>query len=207
MPLTIPAAEAVFAAIDFESAGVTQGSTDTPIQIGIAVMERLELPPRDTFVSYLHAGRPVTWQAAQVHGITTEDLAGAPSLLSLWPELRNLLAGRLMVAHGAGTEKRFLRAFPLHGFGPWVDTLMVARKCWPGVRDYSLETLITAGGLQADLDAACPGRRYHDALYDSVASLLVLRHIVRQAGLTDIPLRNWLPSQSTHPSGPGIPRG
>jgi len=103
------------------------------------------------------------------------------------------LASRILVAHGAGTEKRFLRAFPLHGFGPWVDTLVLARRFWPGVRNYSLETLIAAGGLSGELDTACPGRRFHDALYDCYASLLILRHIVQHAGLAGVPMAQWLP--------------
>ncbi len=192
MPLSVLPCDAVFAAIDFESAGVTKGDTDTPIQIGIAVMPGLAISALESFVSYLHTDRPVTWQASQVHGITTAHLADAPTLLHLWPEVKSRLTGRLVVAHGAGTEKRFLRSYPMHGFGPWVDTLKLARRFWPGVRDYSLSSLIAAGELQADLDAACPARRYHDALYDAVASLLVLRHLIQHAGLTDLAINRWL---------------
>ena len=192
MPLTLLPAQAVFAAIDFESAGVARGDTDTPIQIGIAVMPGLDVAAVESFVSYLHTDRPVTWQASQVHGITTADLAGAPTMLSLWPEVKARLGGRLVVAHGAGTEKRFLRAYPMHGFGPWVDTLKLARRFWPGVRDYSLETLILAGGLENELQQACLGRHFHDALYDAVASLLVLRHLIVHAGLADLPIGRWL---------------
>ncbi len=191
MPLSVPPVSAVFAAIDFESAGVIRGGTDTPIQLGIAVMSGLELRAEESLVSYLHTDRPVTWQASQVHGITTADLKDAPAFVSLWPEVRQRLGNRVVVAHGAGTEKRFLRAFPLHGFGPWLDTLNLARRFWPGVPDYSLETLIAAGGLKASLDAACPGRRFHDALYDAVASLLVLRHVVQEAGLSTVPMDQW----------------
>lgn len=192
MPFSIPPSKAIFAAVDFESAGVAQGGTDTPIQIGIAVMQGLDVAGAAQFVSYLHTDRPVLWQASKVHGITTRDLEDAPTFLSLWPQVKTQLGGRLVVAHGSGTEKRFLRAFPMHGFGPWVDTLTLARRFWPGVRDYSLETLIAAGGLQQELSAACPGRQFHDALYDSMASLLVLRHVVEHAGLAEVPLERWL---------------
>lgn len=191
MPFSKPATQTIFAAIDFESAGVVKGGTDTPVQIGIAVMRGLEVEHGEAFVSYLSTDRPVTWQASQVHGITTADLAGAPSLASLWPVVKSRLGGRVVVAHGAGTEKRFLRVFPLHGFGPWVDTLLLSRRFWPGLSDYSLETLIRSAGLQESLDAECPGRRYHDALYDSVASLLVLRHLLVHAGLAERPMAQW----------------
>ncbi len=193
MPLALLPHQVVFAAIDFESAGVSPGSTDTPVQIGIAVMRDLALAPGESFVSYLHTTQPITWQASQVHGITAAHLASAPPFLSLWPELNSRLANRCVVAHGAATEKRFLRAFPLHGFGPWVDTLTLARRFWPGLRDYSLESLIAAANLSPELCAACPGRHFHDALFDSIASLLVLRHLVLQAGLAQRPLQQWLP--------------
>ena len=193
MPLALLPHQVIFAAIDFESAGVLPGGTDTPVQIGIAVMRQLAVSPADSFVSYLHTSQPVTWQASQVHGITAAHLASAPQFLSLWPELHSRLSGRLIVAHGAGTEKRFLRAFPLHGFGPWVDTLTLARRFWPGLRDYSLENLIASAQLTTELETTCPGRRFHDALFDSVASLLVLRHLVLHAGLAERPLRQWLP--------------
>ena len=127
-----------------------------------------------------------------MHGITTADLTDAPTLLSLWPEVKARLGGRVMVAHGAGTEKRFLRAFPLHGFGPWVDTLLLARRFWPGVRDYSLETLIAAGGLLEELDAACPGRRFHDALYDVLPVCWCCGTVLQHAGLAAMPMANWL---------------
>jgi hypothetical protein len=60
------------------------------------------------------------------------------------------------------------------------------------VTDYSLQTLIQSAGLQETLDAECPGRSYHDALYDSVASLLILRHLLTHAGLAERPMREWI---------------
>ena len=192
MPDLLTARQVTFAAIDFESAGVSKGETEIPIQIGIVVMQGLNANKLQSFVSYLHTDRPVTWQASQVHGITTGHLADAPTLLSLWPTIKSQLGGCHVVAHGAGTEKRYLRAaFPMHGFGPWIDTLPLARRLWPGLRDYSLSTLIAAGSLQAELDGLCPDRRFHDALYDATATLLVLRHLLLEAGLADIPLQHW----------------
>ena len=66
----------------------------------------------------------------------------------LWPAFRSRLAGAVVVAHSAGTEKRFLRTFPMHGFGPWLDTVVLARRAWPNLPDYSLEALITNFGLR-----------------------------------------------------------
>ena len=77
-----------FAAIDFESAGAARGETDQPVQIGIAACPRLEDEP-ELWTSYIAVEKPVLWSASQVHGITTEMLADAPSFPSLWPEIRS----------------------------------------------------------------------------------------------------------------------
>lgn len=169
--------DTAFAAIDFESAGTSRGQTDVPIQIGIALWSPGE-GFGETYCSYLHTDRPVTWSARRVHGITTRDLAGAPTLLSLWPELKRLLAGRAIVAHGHGTEKRFLRAFPGHPFGPWIDTLLLSRAAWPQLDEHSLGSICDQLGLSPRVEEMAPEGRWHDALFDSLASLAILEHLV-----------------------------
>jgi DNA polymerase-3 subunit epsilon len=173
-----PLSETEFCAIDFESAGAVRGATDVPVQVGMAVMRGREILTDSFFRSYLRAGQPVTWQAQRVHGIRTEDLAGAPPIMELWPVFRDRLGGRIAVAHGSGTERRFLRAFPMHGFGPWVDTVLLARRIANAGETVSLGAVVERLGLQSELDALCPGGRYHDALVDAVASLLVLRAVI-----------------------------
>lgn len=171
-----------FTAIDFESAGAARGMTDSPVQIGLATWS-LAAGHGDPFVSYLHTDQPIHWSAKKVHGIGTADLADAPSLLALWPELKRRLAGAAVVAHGKGTEKRFLRAFPGHGFGPWVDTLLVARAAWPELPDHSLGALCEARGLSATVRHLVAGRSWHDALFDAVASLVLLVHVIEECDL------------------------
>jgi DNA polymerase-3 subunit epsilon len=184
-------ASGCFAALDFESAGSAPGATDEPVQIGWAVMEAGEISAATFFSSYLRTERPITWAAQRVHGITPADLRGAPALTELWPRLRDALHGRVVVAHGAGTERRFLRAFPFHGFGPWVDTLAVARAVYPTLADYSLEALLQHLELVGELDAACAGLCWHNALYDAVGCLVFLRHLLRQPEIAAAPLE-WL---------------
>ena len=169
-------AETPFAAIDFESAGIRRGGTEVPVQIGIALMRFHEIS--ESFTSFLFTEEPITWAAQKVHGIRTRDLTGAPRLLELWPEVRRLLANRWLVAHGSATERRFLRAFPFHGFGPWVDTLKLSRAVWPGQKSFALGDLILDLGLENDLRNALPGFRWHNALSDAMASLVLLRRVV-----------------------------
>ncbi len=176
-----------FTAIDFESAGASRGKTDSPVQVGLASWSA-ETGHSDAFVSYLFTDQPIQWAARKVHGIGPEDLADAPSLLLLWPEFKRRLAGAVVVAHGKGTEKRFLRAFPGHGFGPWIDTLLLARAAWPELPDHSLGALCETHGLTETILALVPAKSWHDALFDSVASLVLLAHLVETHALADHPV-------------------
>jgi DNA polymerase-3 subunit epsilon len=173
-----------FTAIDFESAGAARGMTDSPVQVGLACWS-MDAGYGDAFVSYLSTDQPVQWSARKVHGIAPEQLADAPSLLSLWPELKRRISGALVVAHGKGTEKRFLRAFPGHGFGPWIDTLQLARAAWPDAGDHSLGALCESRRLTAAVQAMVPGKSWHDALFDAAASLVLLEHLLGALALAD----------------------
>lgn len=178
--------DAIFTAIDFESAGTAKGRTDAPVQIGLATWSS-EKDLHDPFVSFLQCNQDITWSARKVHGITTDDLREAPSLLSLWPVVKRNLARGPVVAHGHGTEKRFLRAFPGHSFGPWIDTLQLARAAWPDHPSHALGDLCTSLNLDGFAIHA-PNRTWHDALYDALASLALLKHLVISFELEDSPV-------------------
>jgi DNA polymerase-3 subunit epsilon len=173
-----------FTAIDFESAGAARGKTDSPVQVGLAAWSASDGHTRP-FVSYLHTDQPILWSAQKVHGITPSDLADAPPLLSLWPDVKSRLAGAIVVAHGKGTEKRFLRAFPGHGFGPWIDTLLLARAAWPDLPEHSLGALCRTLNLCDSIESLVANRSWHDALFDSVASLVLLANIIETHDLLD----------------------
>jgi DNA polymerase III subunit epsilon len=176
-----------FTAIDFESAGAAAGKTDSPVQVGLAKWSMAN-QHRDAFVSYLATDQPILWAARKVHGIGPEQLATAPALRVLWPEFRNRLSGAVVVAHGKGTEKRFLRAFPGHGFGPWLDTLLLARAAWPELPDHSLGAVCEGHGLTESIRVLVPGKSWHDALFDAVASLVLLAYLVESHALADHPV-------------------
>jgi DNA polymerase-3 subunit epsilon len=183
-----------FAALDFESAGYRPGASDEPVQIGIAIMQNWNLEETSALRSYLRVRGEVTWAAAQVHGISRKDLSGAPSIQDLWPEIHSRLEGAVVVAHGAGTEKRFLRIFPTHGFGPWIDTLGLARRCYPDWESHRLGDLVSRLSLDKQIEQYCPGLKWHDAYFDAVASLVLLRRLVADASLEEMKLRDFLKS-------------
>ena len=183
-----PIAQLPFAAIDFESAGAAPGETDLPIQVGMLRASSL-FAPVELFTTYLACKRPVRWSASRLHGITTADLRGAPTMLSLWPTFRRMLSDCVVVGHNPSAERRFLRVFPAHGFGPWLDTLALARHCIPTLWDRSLSAVCGALGVVPAVEQLVPGKTWHHALYDAAASLEALRAVVRALQLQDRPLR------------------
>lgn len=176
-----------YAAIDFESAGAEQGKTDHPVQIGIASCRMQDEVP-SLWSSYIAADAPVLWSASRVHGITTDMLRDAPSFPSLWPDIRSRLEAHAIIGHNPSTERRFLRAFPGHGFGPWVDTLALSKMCLPGLADYSLGHVADALGVTEEVRSLLPEKNWHDALFDAAASLLVFRKICAELHLEETPL-------------------
>ena len=179
--------DAAFVAIDFESAGAAQGRTDVPIQIGIAELADGGIAPPRFFRTFLTPSRPVVWTSRDVHAIREEDLDGAPTYLDVWPELEKRLTTRFVVAHNVGTEKKFLRTFAMHEFGPWIDTLRLARAFYPTLKSHALGDLISTFKLEPEMRSLCPDLKWHDALYDAVASLVFLKHLIAAANLADFP--------------------
>ncbi|MFM7182380.1 MAG: exonuclease domain-containing protein [Verrucomicrobiales bacterium] len=182
-----PVRETQFVAIDFESAGAAPGQTDQVVQIGLATCTGLDFSSVETYRSYVKPESEVAWTASRVHGIDMRMVEASPSFRSLWPEVRERMTNRVVVAHGAATEKRHLRAFPLHGFGPWVDTLVLARKVWPLAPSHRLGELIGGLGKAEELRKFCLGLHWHDALFDAFGALVLLKAIIDRAGLWDHP--------------------
>ncbi|GAA5496845.1 exodeoxyribonuclease 10 [Rubritalea halochordaticola] len=183
--------ETIFTAIDFESAGTASGKTDAPVQVGTTSWS-LDDGISDTWTSYIHTDQDITWSAQKVHGITRDDLKDAPKLMLLWPHLKRRLASRAVVAHGHGTEKRFLNAFPGHGFGPWIDTLQLSRAAWPEISDHSLGAICQTHNLHHSVGKIVPDRTWHDALYDAAASIVLLEHIINTFELHNSPLSSLI---------------
>ncbi len=180
--------DVVFAGIDFEGAGAQRGGEEWPVQIGMATWSMAE-GYGNFYVSYLEREGEVDWYAKKIHGIEDEMLAGAPSLLSLWPEVNGRLGGGAVpVAHAKGTEKRFLRVYPGNPFDPWVDTLLLARAAMPQLRKHSLGILCEELGVADKVRELVPEKGWHDALFDAVASLVLLQWMVKKYGLEDLPL-------------------
>lgn len=137
-----------FAAIDFETTGYENGNVNEPWQLGLALV-------RD--------GRIVETREWFFGTALTPD---AQPMMDQWEDFYPYLAGRRLVAHNISTERTILtRIAPLTKWGPWTDTLKIAKAMFPRLPSYALGDLCEIFGLVPQME----GRTWHDGLYDAVA--------------------------------------
>ncbi|VGO21015.1 3'-5' exonuclease [Pontiella sulfatireligans] len=185
MDLTMAIFHAEITVLDYESTGSLRGFANEPWQIGMVSLKNGKVDPVSMFESLLRVdvNRPFNPHAPGRHSMLRDQIAVAPTPEELWMQVRSRLTGYPLCAHNVATEKKFTRLMaPMHKFGQWIDTLRIARKVWPGCPSYALEDLVVLLDLKLRVDDLCPGKEAHDALYDAVASAMLLEHLFEQPG-------------------------
>ncbi len=144
-----------FVAIDFETTGFEFGGANDPWQLGAAVVRDFEIV--ETHEWFFQT--PLT--------------PDCKPMMEQWDLFYPVLAGRRLVAHNIACEKTILtRVAPLTKWGPWTDTLKVAKARYPRLNAYSLGELCELFGCVPQIE----NRTWHDGLYDAVAcAMLALR--------------------------------
>jgi DNA polymerase-3 subunit epsilon len=163
-----------FIAIDLETANPRMSSI---CQIGIVAFEdgrevgaevRL-VDPRDYFDPYNVA----------IHGITEEDVRGAPHFGDLHGWLCQQTSGELVACHTHFDRVALAQACGAHRLEPlpcnWLDTAQVARRAWSDVAraGYGLSNL----ARRLDIEF-----QHHDALHDARTAGLILMRAIDETG-------------------------
>lgn len=186
--------ETSFVALDFETTGVVSGYANEPWQMGLVDLRHGCLDASTQWEIYLRIdpARPINPHAPGRHAQLRERLAQSPEPLELLPELEQRLSDKVLIAHNCATEKKILRQIaPLHCFGPWLDTLVCAKRAWPNLSSYKLESLIEILGLHQRLQTLLPERSAHDALYDAMAAGLIVERLCEE-GWADLSIEGLL---------------
>jgi DNA polymerase-3 subunit epsilon len=177
----------------------------------------------------LHAPRAaVPALDTQCHGLADKDLKGLTTFEAEWDHWVSLRRTGLLAAHNATVESGLLRgtwlrppAVPayveaqaeLAEWGPWIDTCRLARAWLPSLGDYRLASLVAVFRLNGRLDALaakhCPPqrRRYHCALYDALASALVLRALCAVEGRSAATLAQLAKDSLSAPAADELSQG
>lgn len=144
-----------FVAIDFETTGYEGGTDNEPWQLGCArVVDGEIVETKEWFFDV--EGAP-----ARAH--ESDALGTLQSSFETWFPF---LAGKRLVAHNIACERTILtRTAPLTKWGPWVDTMKLAKARYPKLPSYRLGDLCEMFGCVPEID----GRTWHDGLYDAVA--------------------------------------
>ncbi|MES1994062.1 MAG: DNA polymerase III subunit epsilon [Pseudomonadota bacterium] len=139
--------------LDTETTGLEVSEGHRIIEIGCIELINRQLTGR-SFHRYLNPDRAIDAGAAEVHGITLEQLADAPRFSEIAEELRAFLGEAQLIIHNAAFDLGFLNAElarcgvageTLQQRHVVIDTLHLARQRHPGQRN--------------NLDALC--KRYH----------------------------------------------
>ena len=148
-----------------------------------------------------------------VHGISLR-LAGEKAPFSdRYAFFVSLRRAGIFAAHNRHAENRFLKdTWPLppavpdwretgkraQEWGPWIDTLSLYRRLYQGLEAYGLGELVNGFGLGESLlelgrEQCPPGRSHpHCALFDALASSLLLLRLEEEPELRGRMTRGWL---------------
>ena len=139
----------------------------------------------------------------ELHRIRNEDTLNCQPFSDEWELFLELRQSGPLCAHYAAVEHGLMkRTWPYPrkspdflnlgqfsaDWGPWIDTCQLFQRIYPGLESYQLASLVAQFGLSDSLselaEQHCPVERssFHCALYDAIASALLLKYILALPG-------------------------
>ena len=173
------------------------------IEYGVVTLNDGEI--EHTHTGFCRPDAPIQARDILVHGLRNEMLESFPSFAEHQGLFYSLRQSGVLAAHHAPVENMLLNRYwtvvpvaeslqelPASGgsWGPWIDSRLIAQRCCQA-EDYSLGSLVQAFGLEPDLRTLatehCPEdrRKPHCALYDALASALLLLHFRKSFNLDE----------------------
>lgn len=148
-------------AIDFETANYRQNSA---CAVGLAVVRGGKVA--ETFASLIRPPE-LHFRAdfVEIHGITPEQVADAPTFADVWPGLLGLIGDGPLAAHNSQFDMGVLRACLdtngiTHPAVACLCTVRLARQVLPQLANHRLDTLAAHFAIPLD---------HHNAASDAVA--------------------------------------
>jgi polyribonucleotide nucleotidyltransferase len=133
--------------IDVETTGTDPKMSDL---LEVAAVKIKGTKVVDSWSTLVDPGRRIVGN--QMHGITDEDVKGAPSPKEAAEQLLKFAGDATVVGHNVGFDIGFIEEAKGDGFrfapGTYLDTLVIAREGYPGAESYKLPDLARFFGIE-----------------------------------------------------------
>lgn len=172
---TIPAPASGFATIDFETTGFFAEGTDRAIEVSV-VHSDSDGVITGQWETLINPGRDLGRQ--DIHGISAREILRAPQFPSITADLVDLLSQRVIVAHNASFDMRFLEA-ELGRASYWAGVPFVSLCTMRLAREY-LGGSTTLSDCCAAFDIDLNGG--HRAAVDALATAELLGAFIASTG-------------------------
>ena len=107
----------------------------------------------DTYSHLVRPGIPIPKASTAIHHIDDSKVAGAPTFAEIWPELRKLIGGSIVIGHTIGFDLAVLKRECQRAGHPFeqprvLDTRLLAEIAEPALADYAIESLAAWLGVE-----------------------------------------------------------
>lgn len=137
-----------FVVLDIETTGLSCEKAEI-IEVAIARVTGGEV--QDEYSKLVNPGVKLPTRISNLTGITDDDLLSAPTLPEIAKEVADLINGKIVLGHNVTFDLAFIQtALDRLGISfscTYLDTVQVARKAYPEMKDHKLETLICSLNL------------------------------------------------------------
>jgi DNA polymerase-3 subunit epsilon len=151
---------------DTETTGLDPRTGDRITELGCVEVEDF-IPTGRTWHAYVNPQRSIPEKVTEITGLTAEFLADKPLFKEVADGFLDFVGDARVVAHNAPFDRGFINmeleriGKPIIGNDRWVDTVVIARKKFPGAHA-SLDALCKRFGISLET------RDKHGAIIDAL---------------------------------------
>jgi DNA polymerase-3 subunit epsilon len=193
-------------ALDLEGSGAQDRDSEAILEIAVVPITAGQPDMPAAYTTLVNSGRAIPRRPWISPGLTADALAGAPSPAEVGPELARRVDRRAVVGHNVSVDWRLLhRRYPAIAPTALIDTLRLARSLNLDSKN-SLSALTDHLGLTGQVERLAAGSQPHRALWDTVATALLLPALVARRWPAGATLSALLETASIGPPvGPARP--
>jgi DNA polymerase III subunit epsilon len=165
-------------ALDLEGSGAQDHDSEAILEIAVVPITAGQPNISAGYSTLINPGRRIPHRHWVSPGLTTVVLAAAPGSAEVEPELARRVNEHVVVGHNVSVDWRLLhRRCPGIAPAALIDTLRLARRLNLDSKN-SLSALTAHLGLTAQVEGLAAGSQPHRALWDTVATALLLPALI-----------------------------